>query len=109
MPLEITITNTQKVKVTLAPVTGETPPRPAPVDGPPTWERVSGNSTFHVADDGLSADLISADDPGDSEFIVRADADLGSGVEEISDMIRLTVQGAHAQSLGLVAGTPESK
>lgn len=107
MPLEISITNEQKIKVTLAPVTATS--KPAKLDGAPTWEVVTGNSTVVVADDGLSADLVSADDPGDTQFLVKADADLGAGITEISDIIKLTVLGAQAASLGLTAGTPEAK
>jgi len=105
--LELSITNEQKIPVTLTPktATGKT----ASLDGAPTWSVISGNSTVVAAADGLSADLISSDDPGDTEILVKADADLGAGVEEISDIIRLTVQGARAANLGLTAGTPVAK
>lgn len=105
--LEITITNEQQVKVTLQPVTATG--RPAPVDGVPTWETISGNSTVNAAGDGLSADLISEDNPGDTQFIVKADADIGQGVVEISDIITLHVEGAMAANLGLSAGQPTPK
>lgn len=107
MPIKITLTNEQKVKVTLAPVTDTG--KPAKLDGKPTWEVVTGNATVEVAEDGMSATLISADDPGDTQFMVRADADIGEGVEEISDIVTLNVVGATAKNLGLVAGTPEAK
>lgn len=105
--LEIKITNEQQVKVTLNPVTATG--KPAKVDGVPTWEVITGNSTVTPADDGMSADLISADDPGDTDFLVKADADLGEGVVEISDVIRLSVAGAQAANLGLTAGEPTPK
>lgn len=105
--LEITITDEQKVNVTLNPVTGTG--KPAKVDGVPTWEVVTGNSQVTAAEDGLSASLVSADDPGDTDFLVKADADLGEGVTEISDIIRLHVTNAMAENLGLAAGTPEPK
>lgn len=107
MPLELILTNEQKIPVTLAPKTATG--KPATLDGAPTWEVQSGNSTVVVAPDGLSAELVSSDDPGDTIFLVRADADLGSGVEEISDTIRLSVQGARAANLGLTAGTAAPK
>ena len=107
MPLDLTITNEQKIQVTLNPVTATG--RTAKLDGPPTWSVTSGNSTLDVAADGLSAFLVSADNPGDTEFLVKADADLGSGVEEVSDVIRLSVAGARAANLGLTAGTPVAK
>ncbi len=105
--LEINITNEQQVKVTLHPVTATG--KPAPVDGAPTWEIITGNSTVTAAEDGMSADLISGDDPGDTEILVKADADLGEGVVEISDIIQLHVAGAQAASLGLTAGDPTPK
>lgn len=107
MPLAIKITNEQKVQVTLKPVTDTG--KPAALDGSPAWSVISGNSQVQVADDGLSAWLVSADDPGDTEVLVKADADLGTGVEEISDTIQLSVIGATAKNLGLSAGTPEPK
>lgn len=105
--LELMLTNEQKIQVTLAPVTATG--KPAPLDGTPEWSVISGNSTLEVASDGKSAFLVSADDPGDSQFLVKADADLGEGKEEISDTIKLSVAGARAANLGLVAGTPVAK
>jgi hypothetical protein len=105
--MDISITNEQKVNVTLHPVTATG--KPASIDGVPTWEIISGNSTVEPAADGLSAFLVSADDPGDTEVLVKADADLGEGVIEISDVIRLSVAGAQAASLGLSADEPVAK
>lgn len=102
MPVEITITNEQKIPVTLSPVTDTG--KPAKLDGSPAWTVLSGNSQVVVADDGLSADLISSDDPGDTEIMIKADADLGAGVVEISDTIKLSVTGAQAKSLGITVG-----
>jgi len=107
MPLDLSITNEQKIQVTLNPVTATG--RPAKVDGAPQWSVITGGATLDVAADGLSAFLVSADDPGDTEFLVKADANLGDGVEEISDTIRLSVAGANAANLGLVAGTAVPK
>ena|SRR6185436_474901 len=105
--LEIKISNEEKVKVTLTPKTAAG--KPAKLDGVPTWKVDTGDSTVVVADDGLSADLVSSDTPGETIFVVEADADIGEGVETITDAIKLTVNGANAKSLGLVAGTPEPK
>lgn len=105
--MEIKITNEQKVGVTLTPKTDTG--KPAKLDGVPTWDILSGNSTIEVADDGMSATLISGDDPGDTEIIVKADADIGEGVEELSDVLKLSVVGATAKNLGITVGTPEPK
>lgn len=105
--LELKITNEQKIPVALAPVTAAG--KPAPLDGKPSWSVISGDSTIVVADDGLSAELVSSDTPGDTTYLVEADADLGSGVETISDTIKLSVEGARAANLGLTAGTAVPK
>lgn len=109
MPAETSITTAQKIKATLAPVTDSVPPKPAKVDGVPTWSIVSGDATVVPSDDGLSADLISADAPGDTVFLVSADAKIGEGFEEIQDTITLHVVGEQAKNLGLTLGQPEPK
>lgn len=107
MPLEIKITNEQMVSVTVTPRTDSG--KPAKLDGSPAWTVISGNSQVVVSEDGLSANLISSDEPGDTTINVQADADLGEGVETIADVILLTVVGATAKNLGLTAGTPVPK
>lgn len=107
MPLKVKITNEQKIKVSLTPVTDGG--KPAKLDGKPSFEVVAGDCTVEVADDGLSATIISSDNPGQSQVLVKADADIGEGVEEISDVIEVEVGGAAAKNLGLTAGTPELK
>jgi len=107
MPLELKITNEQKIPVTLKPVTDTG--KPATLDGKPAWTVISGNSQVVTSEDGLSAELISSDELGDTEIVVKADADLGEGVEEISDIIKLSVVGATAKNLGLAAGAPVPK
>jgi len=106
-PMEIKITNEQMVRVKLTPKTDTG--KPAKLDGKPTWEIISGDSTIEVDDDGLGANLISADLPGDTEIIVKADADIGEGVEEISDIIKLSVVAATAKNLGIAASPPVAK
>ena len=49
--------------------------------------------------------LVSSDDPGETVVVVKADADVGEGVEELADTITLTVIGATAKNLGLSFGT----
>lgn len=101
MPLDLIITNEQKIQVTLNPVT--LTGRAATLDGPAEWTVIEGNSTVELVADGKSAFLVSSDTPGDTQFLVKGDADLGEGKEEISDTIRLSVAGARAANLGLVA------
>ncbi len=107
MPAEKTITNEQKIKATLNITTQGG--KPAQVDGKPTWTVVSGEGGIVVADDGMSADLISTDLPGETVYLVEADADLGTGTRPIADTIKIITQGAQAENLGLSLGNPEPK
>lgn len=106
MPLSVTTTNEEKIKITVTPVTSTG--NPAPLDGPVSVTTVSGESTSTMIDD-TSFFLVSSDNPGDSTFLVEADADLGGGVVLIQDTVTYTVSGALAANLGLSAGTPEPK
>lgn len=103
----ITITNEQKIPVTLAPLTAAG--NPATVDGAPQWSVTSGDATLEVSADGMSAMLISGEANVNSQITVSADADLGEGVSTITDTIDLAVVAAAASQLGLNVGTPELK
>lgn len=106
--LTLEVTNEQKIKVHLNPVTEAG--KPTTLDGAPVWSVVSGPGKVEVAADGLSADLISDDLAlGDTIYGVAADADLGDGVEQVADTITLRVSHANAKNLGLVADAPVLK
>lgn len=105
--MEITITSEQKIPLTLSPVTSAG--NAAKLDGKPTWEQVDGDASVEVSEDGLTATLVSGELPGESNFLVKADADLGEGVEEISESIKLIVTGAKATNLGLSVGEAVAK
>lgn len=98
----ITITNEQKVQVTLQPLTAAG--NPAILDGAPVWAVTEGDATLEVAEDGLSAFLVSGAADVNSTIAVTADADLGEGVVALADTITLAVVAASASTLGLVAG-----
>lgn len=100
----ITITNEEKVQVTLNPVTPAG--NPANLDGTPTWAVTEGDATLDVAEDGLSAFLISGEANTNSKIEITADADLGEGMVTITDMIDLVVVQASASALGAIIGTP---
>ena len=102
----ITITNEQKVNVTLAPTTAAG--NPGTLDGVPQWAVVTGDATIEPSADGLSCYLISGE-PGLSQISVTADADLGEGVTNLTDTVDLAVIPATVSQLGLLAGTPELK
>lgn len=107
--VETTITNEQKVGVTLSPKTATEKPTKVQA-GSVKFSVISGDSTVvQDPNNELAASLVSSDTPGDTQFLVEADADLGEGVETISDTITLHVAGAHAANLGVALGTPEPK
>jgi hypothetical protein len=99
----ITITNEQKVQVTLTPTTAAG--NPATVDGVPVWTVLSGDATLEISEDGLSAFLVSGKANINSQIEVSADADLGEGVATITDVIDLAVVAASASALGVSVGT----
>ena len=100
----ITITNEQKVQVTLAPTTAAG--NPATLDGAPVWTVASGDATLEVATDGLSAFLVSGAADVTSQIEITADADLGEGVVTLTDVVDLAVVAAQASALGLNVNTP---
>ena len=104
--LELNCTNEEKIKVTVNPVTRKG--KPVPLDGPVSVVIQAGEGTVVMVDDA-SFRVVSGDNPGDTSYLVSADADIGSGVETISDVIILHVAGALAANLGLTAGAPELK
>jgi hypothetical protein len=104
--LELTCTNEQKVPITVAPVTAAG--TPASLDGAVSVSVQSGDGTVEMIDDA-SFYVVSGPDPGDTAYLVSGDADLGDGVETISDIVTLRVAGAKAESLGLVAGAAVPK
>lgn len=99
-------TNEQKVKFIINPITNAG--NPAPLDGAISISQQSGDASYEMIDD-RSFWLISGINPGDSAFLVSGDADLGAGVENISEVIILKVAGAKAANLGIVAEDPVLK
>jgi len=105
--MELNVTNEEKILVTCNPVT--LAGNPVALDGPIVVAVQNGDGGFEIQADGKSVFLISGPLPGDTTFTIQGDADLGAGVENISDVIILHVAGAKAASFGLVAGTPVLK
>lgn len=98
----------EKVALTIAPV--DAAGNPAKVDGAPVW--VSSDSAVVevvAATDGLSAVATAVGPLGSARVTVTADADLGSGIEEISGFLDIEVGPSKAVSLAISAGTPEPK
>ena len=107
MPIEVTLSNEEKVRITAAPKTPAG--RPALIEGALRVTVVSGDGSFEPGAGPLDVFLRSGDLPGDTTFVVEADADLGDGEVIIQDIVTLHVTGVMAAALGLSAGTPESK
>ena len=107
MPIEITLTNEQKVRIFANPTTVSG--KSAQLDGPIRATMISGEGSAQPGNNDLEVVLLSGDNPGDSTFLIDADADLGEGVVLVQDTVTLHVQGAMAASLGLSPGTPELK
>ncbi len=106
MPLKLKLTDEQKTTVTLNPAT----PKGKKVSVQnPVWSVVDGDCAITPAPDGLSAVITSGDKPGVTNIQIAADADLGDGVDTITDTIEVTVVDPEASTLGLAAGTPEDK
>lgn len=100
----ITITNEEKVQVTLSPTTAAG--NPATLDGAPVWTVTEGDATVEVSADGMSAFLVSGAPDTNSKITITADADLGEGVVSLEDTVDLAVVLASASVLGIVVGTP---
>jgi len=106
--LNIACTNEEQVPVTAAPMTATG--RPAQVDGPLRVPVQAGDGTF-LQDPAapLVFKAVSGDVPGETTYLVEADADLGAGTVLIQDTVVLAVGGAMAASFGLVSGAAEPK
>jgi hypothetical protein len=107
MPLNLAITNEEKILVTLNPTTAAG--NAATLDGEPTWTVTEGDATVEPQAGGLSAYIVSGS-VGASTVTVSADADLDAGENrELTDTIAVNVVGAEAAGLGLTMGTAEPK
>jgi len=106
--LNIACTNEEQVPVTATPLTASG--RPAQVDGPLRITVQAGTGTF-TQDPAtpLVFKAVSGDEPGETTYLVEADADLGAGTVLIQDTVVLAVGGAMAASFGLAAGAAEPK
>jgi hypothetical protein len=109
--LSMIINNTQKVTITITPKGPSG--RPAKIDGVPTWQNTDESlGILVVAADGLSAVYTTVDGAaGNSQVIVDADADLGSGVVDITGLLDINVVQPEEQAttIEIIAGTPEPK
>lgn len=103
--IPVTLTETQKVVLSIAPTdrNGE----PAPVEAIEWSTNAPGLVSLTVSEDGLSCTVQALGEVGQAEVEVVADADLGDGVVEIVETAFITIIDDVASSLNLTAGTPE--
>jgi hypothetical protein len=83
---------------------------PAPIDGLPRWEAsADGFVTVTPAEDGMSAEVVTAGRIGTVQ--VRATADAASGAEErlIIGVLDIEVVGGEARVVTLTAGAAQAK
>jgi hypothetical protein len=102
----LVLDNTFNYPIRIAPKTAAG--NPAAVDGRPAWSSTNPDAfTVQVADDGLSALIVTADSGTElrtGKLQVRADADLGEGVSEIFLEVDVVVGPAPATSLSFEVG-----
>lgn len=114
MPIDFASTTEEKVEVRLSPRT--TQGNASRIEGDPVVEVLSGNGTYVAATQeqkdadvaagltGLAGYVVSEDVDGTTQFKVSGDADLGAGVQTISDLINYTYTSPLASNLGLSGG-----
>jgi hypothetical protein len=100
-----TLTVTQKVPVSVE--FKDAKGNPAKVDGTPAWLTDNPNILqLTPSADGLSCDVQAVGVIGKANVQVTADADLGSGVENIIGTAEIEVVGGKATLVNLTVGTP---
>lgn len=94
----------QQVQLTIQPV--DKKGKPALVDGVPVWAG-SDDTVILVtaAADGMSANVVGVA-PGTARVVVTADADLGTGVTNITGTLDFNITGGAAATVTITAGTP---
>ncbi len=99
------ITDSQQCDLAIKPI--DRKGKPAQVDGVPVWASSDVTiATVEPAADGLSALVKAADNLGPVQISVTADADLGTGIENITGVLDIEVAAGKAVSLAIIAGTP---
>ncbi len=85
--------------------------RPAKIDGNPSFETVDGGPvSLTPAADGMSCKIAGVNPTADGQVvqvIIKGDADLGAGVEEITELIEVTVLPAKAVGFTVTVSAEE--
>lgn len=101
MPVDISCTNEQKVRLTASPTTASG--APAPLDGSLSAVIDSGDATVEAGAGALDIVIRPGASLGDVTGRVQGDADLGSGVVTLEDTFTIHVTSAMAVNLGVSA------
>lgn len=102
------ITITQEVDLAIKPL--DKKGNSAQVDGTPVWTTSnSGIATVTPAPDGLSCIVKGSTEIGHVQIQVTADADLGTGIRNITGVLEIDVVAGEAVTLGIIAGTPREQ
>lgn len=103
---EITIGSDEKFTLTMNPkdASGD----PAPVDGVPGWQVISGDSVgiTTIQPSGLTAEITATGTLGDSIVEATADVQIGEGVRQVKEQFQIKVVEPMAESLDLEASDP---
>lgn len=101
----LALPNDQKVTASIQPVDAKG--NPASIDGQAQWSSSNPQiaNVQNISADSLSADVIPGDQLGSCQINVQADADLGSGTQNITGVLDVTVMAGEA--VGFVISTSE--
>jgi hypothetical protein len=102
MPIEVSLTTEQQVRLSITPTTPAG--APAPIDGPATWTLQGSGAVVPI--DQTSCWYKAAAPVGDAVVTVQADADMGAGVVTLADTATMHVQTPMATQLGMAAEQP---
>jgi hypothetical protein len=105
--MTLTLTDIQMVSLAIAPVSAAG--NPAEVQSVVWASSDESILTVVASEDGLSAVATTVGPLGTAQVTVTADADLGEGVVPLTGILDVVVVGSQAATLGVVAGTPESR
>ena len=107
--VEVSSSTEERVPITVSPKTASG--KDAKLDGPIEVIVQAGSGTF-IADpagDPNKFFVVSEDGAGETTYQVNGDADLGAGVETISEVIHYVYSSPKAVNLGVSVGAPEPK
>lgn len=115
---KVPLSNSQRAQLSIRPLDGHKPPRPAPLDGPPVWATSDptvatvtvgalDNEGNIVSDDplGLKAVLEGVTE-GSCRVTVTGDARMGDDTRPIIGVLEVTVTAGEAITIAIDMGTP---